>query len=127
MSRENVEMRNGVVRRWLETFESDPVGFRETLHPEVEWFPIEENHSRYYGIESAMRCRDNWLETWDAHGTLIIPTGLPRSKPWGCRSSGVAGEGCSSHRHQPRERLRRLLQSPRGGVLTRDARPIARQ
>jgi ketosteroid isomerase-like protein len=67
MSRENVELRNDAVRRWLASFDSDPAAFRDALHHEVEWFPIEENHSGYYGIEAAMRYRDRWLETWEAH------------------------------------------------------------
>lgn len=67
MSQENVEVRNEVVRRWFAAFDDDDDAFRETLHPEVEWFPFEENHTPSYGIEGAMRNRKNWLETWDEH------------------------------------------------------------
>ena len=68
MSRETVEVRNQVVRAWLAAFDTDPAAFRDTLHPEIEWFPVEENHAGYYGVEGAMRYRDRWLETWEAHG-----------------------------------------------------------
>ena len=42
MSRENVEVRNEAVRRFLATFDNDTDAFRDTLHPEIEWFSIEE-------------------------------------------------------------------------------------
>ena len=64
MSRENVE----IVRRWIWAFENDADAFRDTLHPEIEWFPIEENQRRLYGVEVAMRNRNEWLDTWDEHG-----------------------------------------------------------
>jgi ketosteroid isomerase-like protein len=67
MSQEEVEIRNEVVRRFTETFESDTDAFRDTLHPEIEWFPIEENHTPTYGVEGAMRLRNQWLDTWDEH------------------------------------------------------------
>jgi hypothetical protein len=40
---------------------------REALHPEIEWFPFEENHSRIYGVEDDMQNRNEWLDTWDEH------------------------------------------------------------
>jgi ketosteroid isomerase-like protein len=63
MSRENVE----VVRRWLWAFESDTDAFRDTIHPEIEWFPFEESHTPSYGVEGAMRIRNQWIDTWDEH------------------------------------------------------------
>lgn len=60
-------MRNEVVRRWFWAFENDAEAFRDALHPEIEWFPIEENHTPSYGIEAAMRNRNQWLDTWDEH------------------------------------------------------------
>jgi ketosteroid isomerase-like protein len=63
MSRENVE----IVRRFLWAFENDTDAFRDTLHPEIEWFPIEENHRRLFGVDAAMRNRNEWLDTWDEH------------------------------------------------------------
>lgn len=63
----NAEVKHPVVRRWMETFDTDADGFQEVLHPDVEWFPIEENQSRYQGIEEAMRVRERWLETWEVH------------------------------------------------------------
>jgi ketosteroid isomerase-like protein len=61
------EVQNPVVRTWFATFDDDTEGFRHTLHSEVEWFPIEENLSPYVGIDAAMLCREQWLETWDVH------------------------------------------------------------
>ena len=63
MSQENVE----VVRRCLSAYESDTEAFRATLHPEIEWFPIEENHRRLFGVEAVMRNRNEWIDTWDEH------------------------------------------------------------
>jgi ketosteroid isomerase-like protein len=63
MSQENVE----VVRQFLWAFENDTDAFRDTLHPEIEWFPIEENQRRLYGVEAAMQNRNEWLDTWDEH------------------------------------------------------------
>jgi ketosteroid isomerase-like protein len=64
MSQENVDL----VRRWLWAFENDADVFRNALHPDIEWFPIEENQRRLYGVEVAMRNRNEWLDTWDEHG-----------------------------------------------------------
>ena|SRR2546421_6843856 len=64
MSQANVE----IVRRWLWAFENDADVFRNALHPDIEWFPIEENQRRLYGVEAAMRNRNEWLDTWDEHG-----------------------------------------------------------
>jgi ketosteroid isomerase-like protein len=62
VSQENVE----IAQSWFESFvSSDPDDFRDTLHPEIEWFPFEDNHSRSYGIDAAMRIRNAWLEPWE--------------------------------------------------------------
>jgi hypothetical protein len=63
MSRENVE----VLRRWFWAFENDAQAFRETLHPEIEWYPIEEHKTPNLGVEAAVRNRNEWLDTWDSH------------------------------------------------------------
>jgi ketosteroid isomerase-like protein len=67
MSQENVRVKNEVIRRWLWAFENDTDAFRATLHPEIEWFPIDENRGRLYGIEAALRNRNEWIDTWDEH------------------------------------------------------------
>jgi ketosteroid isomerase-like protein len=67
MSQENASVRNEAVLRWFRAFDTDSAAFKDALHPDVEWFPIEENHSKYKGIESAMRLRNRWLETWGDH------------------------------------------------------------
>jgi ketosteroid isomerase-like protein len=63
MSQDNVE----VVRRWLWAFENDTDAFRELLHPEIEVFPFEENHTPVHGVADAVRNRNDWLATWDEH------------------------------------------------------------
>jgi ketosteroid isomerase-like protein len=60
MSEENVE----VARGWFWAFENDTDAFRDILHPEIEWFPFEENHTPSHGIGGAMRIRNQWLDTW---------------------------------------------------------------
>jgi ketosteroid isomerase-like protein len=68
MSEENVpEVRNEAVRKYFATFENDTEAFRDVLHPEIEWYPIEENHTPTRGVEAAMWNRSAWLETWDEH------------------------------------------------------------
>jgi ketosteroid isomerase-like protein len=71
MSQENVEVANVVVRRWIWAFDNDTDAFRDILHPEIEWFPIEENHTPYYGVEAAMRYRNRWFDTWDEYRTEL--------------------------------------------------------
>jgi ketosteroid isomerase-like protein len=67
MSQENAGVKNTVVRRLFWAFENDTEAFGDTLHPELEWFPIDENRGRLYGIEAALRNRNEWLDTWDEH------------------------------------------------------------
>ena len=67
MSQENVEVRNEAVRRFISAFEGDDEAFRETLHPEIEWYPIEENRTPTRGVEAAMWNRNQWLDTWEEH------------------------------------------------------------
>jgi ketosteroid isomerase-like protein len=67
MSQQNVEVRNEVVRRFIWAFENDTDAFRDSLHPEIEWFPIDENRTRVSGVEDAMRNRNQWLDVWDEH------------------------------------------------------------
>jgi len=61
MSRENAEE---VARRWLGAFADDPQAFRDALHPDIVWFPFEDNHMPSHGVEGAMRIRNHWLESW---------------------------------------------------------------
>jgi ketosteroid isomerase-like protein len=67
MSQENVEVKNPVVRRCLWAFENDTATFREVLHPEIEWYPIEENNTPSYGVDAAVQNRNQWLDTWGEH------------------------------------------------------------
>jgi hypothetical protein len=67
MSEENVEVRNEAVRRLLAAFEGEDDAFRAALHPEIEWYPIEENRTPTRGIDAALWNRNQWLDTWDEH------------------------------------------------------------
>ena len=67
MSQENVRVEDPVIRRWLWGFENDASAFEAVLHPDIDWFPIDENYGRLHGIEAAVRNRNEWLEAWDAH------------------------------------------------------------
>jgi len=67
MSQENVEIRNQAVRAFFAAFEDDDAAFRAVLHPEIEWYPIEEDRTITRGIEAALRNRNEWLDTWEVH------------------------------------------------------------
>jgi ketosteroid isomerase-like protein len=67
MPEENVEVRNEAVRRFIAAFEAEDDVFRATLHPEIEWYPIEENRTPTRGIDAALRNRNEWLATWDQY------------------------------------------------------------
>ena len=67
MSQENVEIQNPVVRRGIWAFENDTDTFRDSLHLDVAWFPLEDDHTPVYGIEAAMRSRSQWFDSWDEH------------------------------------------------------------
>ena len=54
MSHENLRVNHEVIRRWLWGFENDTDALRATLHPEIEWFPLDEDHRRLYGIDAAL-------------------------------------------------------------------------
>jgi ketosteroid isomerase-like protein len=63
MSQKNVE----IVGRWMWAFDNDTDAFREVLHPEIEWMPLEDNNTPARGVDGAMRIRNGWLDTWDEH------------------------------------------------------------
>ena len=67
MPQENVRVKNDVIRRLFWAFENDTSAFEAVLHPEIEWFPIDENYGRLHGIEAALRNRNEWLGAWDEH------------------------------------------------------------
>ena len=64
---ENVEIGNAAVRRFLAAFEAEDDAFRAVLHPEIEWYPIEENRTPTRGIDAALWNRNQWLDTWEEH------------------------------------------------------------
>jgi ketosteroid isomerase-like protein len=63
----NAEVTNEAVRRLFAAFEGEDDAFRAALHPEIEWYPIEENRTPTRGIEAALWNRNQWLDTWDEH------------------------------------------------------------
>ena len=67
MLRVNVQLRSEAVLRFLAAFEDDEEAFRRTLHPEFEWYPIDENRMPLHGVQAAVQNRNAWLETWDEH------------------------------------------------------------
>jgi ketosteroid isomerase-like protein len=71
VSVESVEMRNEAVRRFVSAFEGEDDAFRAALHPEIEWYPIEENRTPTRGVDAALRNRSEWLDTWDEHELTV--------------------------------------------------------
>jgi predicted phosphodiesterase/ketosteroid isomerase-like protein len=66
-SQPEVQVQNSVIRRWAWAFENDASAFEAVLHPDIEWFPIDENFRRLHGIEAALRNRNEWLDPWEEH------------------------------------------------------------
>jgi ketosteroid isomerase-like protein len=62
-----VRVQSLVIRRWFWAFENDTSAFEAVLHPDIEWFPIDENYGRLHGIEAAVRNRNEWLDPWEEH------------------------------------------------------------
>jgi len=54
-----------IVKRWLGSFDGDTDVFRGTLHPDIEWYPFEDNHTPSHGIDGAMRIRNGWRDAWE--------------------------------------------------------------
>ena len=67
MSQPSLRIENPLIRRWFWAFENDATAFEALLHPDFEWFPIDENYGRLHGIEAALRNRNEWLDAWDEH------------------------------------------------------------
>jgi len=67
MSQEDTEIRNEAVRDFFSAFEGGDDAFRAVLHPEIEWYPIEENRTPNRGIDAALRNQNEWLDAWDEH------------------------------------------------------------
>jgi ketosteroid isomerase-like protein len=64
---QNASSSNPVIQSWFWAFENDSSKFEALLHPEIEWFPIDENYGRLHGIEAAVRNRNEWLDAWEEH------------------------------------------------------------
>jgi ketosteroid isomerase-like protein len=67
MSEESIEL----VRRAIWAFENDADVFKSMQSSEGVWFPFEDNHSPSYGIEGAMRIRNQWLDAWSEYRSEI--------------------------------------------------------
>jgi ketosteroid isomerase-like protein len=62
-----------LVARWAAAFQGDDEeAFLATLHPEVEWHPVEEAHTAFHGHEAAAQIRRQWLSTWADHEGVIV-------------------------------------------------------
>jgi ketosteroid isomerase-like protein len=62
----SLENANAVTRRWLWAFENDTDAFRDTLHPEIEWFPFEDDHSPSYGVDGHRIDLEELIERGDS-------------------------------------------------------------
>ena len=71
MSSQSVEVSNEAVREFFSVFEGEDDAFHAALHPEIEWYPIEENRTPTRGIDAALRNRNQWLDTWDEHRLIL--------------------------------------------------------
>jgi ketosteroid isomerase-like protein len=71
VSVESVEIRNEAVRWFFSAFEGEDDAFRAVLHPEIEWYPIEENRTPTRGVDAALWNRNEWLDTWDEHELTV--------------------------------------------------------
>ena len=60
-----------MVRRWVWAFVNDTDTFLELAHPEIEWAPIEENHTVFHGHEGALQIRTEWLASFDEQRMVI--------------------------------------------------------
>jgi hypothetical protein len=67
MQRDRAGVRNEAVRGFLDAFEDTDDAFRAVLHPDIAWYPIEENRTPTHGIDAALRNRNQWLDTWEEH------------------------------------------------------------
>jgi ketosteroid isomerase-like protein len=74
----------GIVRRWYAAF-ADDAEFCELTHPEIEWAPIEHNHTIHRGLDGAKRVVAEWSSSWSSysghieevidageHGTVVV-------------------------------------------------------
>jgi ketosteroid isomerase-like protein len=66
-----VRVEDPVIRRWFWAFENHASAFEAVLHPEIEWFPGNENFGRLHGIDAALRQCQSWLDAWDEHRTEV--------------------------------------------------------
>jgi ketosteroid isomerase-like protein len=62
-----VQIENPVIREWFWAFDNDTAAFEALLHPDIDWFPIDENYGHLHGIDAALRNRNEWLEAWEDH------------------------------------------------------------
>jgi ketosteroid isomerase-like protein len=66
VSREDLD----IVRRWYRELGNE-AGFQELTHPEIEWAPVEENHTVHRGLDEARRVAARWSESWSEYGGEI--------------------------------------------------------
>jgi hypothetical protein len=59
-----------IVRRWYLSF-SDETLFRELTHPQIEWAPLEHNHTVHLGLDDAARVVSEWSGPWSSYTGAI--------------------------------------------------------
>jgi hypothetical protein len=55
-----------VVRRWYRAFDDD-AQLVELTHPELEWAPVEENHTVHRGLDGARSVIAGWTASWSEY------------------------------------------------------------
>jgi hypothetical protein len=109
----NAEVRNEAVRRLFAAFEGEDDAFRAALHPEIEWYPIEENRTPTHGIEAALWNRNQWLDTWDEHQLdleeVLRTSGTAVPATAACAGHRAARYSLADPRPSPRKRGRAPL------------------
>jgi hypothetical protein len=98
MSQKEVEIRNEAVRGFFSAFEDEDDVFRAVLHPEIEWYPIEENRTPNRGIDAALRNRNEWLDTWTRTSWRSRRPSRTGTTSWSWCTSGPVVEGAESRR-----------------------------
>ena len=54
-----------VAAAWVSAFPEGGEPFRAIVHPDLEWFPFEDDHSPSHGLDGALRVREEWLASWE--------------------------------------------------------------
>ena len=86
-------MRNDAVRSFISAFENDMRAFRNTLHPAIEWFAIEENRTPTRGIRFYAQFK---VRNGKVIAVFNIKSGPPPWKQQACRPRPASGQAALS-------------------------------